>query len=371
MAVDSAAGLVWERAFPTGQSGPVAQVNDKIGHGDPTVHDKRADTPAMAGVTWANAYFAEFRRIRYDYWPYLLNRPRPFHGRFFNLDGWERKTWEAPGSAAKRPIVWFFGGSALWGEGQRDLHTIPSEVARLAAADGMPIQAHNYGQSGWVMHQEVTLLSELLGQANLADPDLISFYDGANDVSVQAQKLPGGASTAGDAVPSHFGIANAIDATTGGAPAATVPSPPNPASSLLAAYGRNSLLLRGLRGLHGVVGSAPASAQSVDDIGRQAVDKAVPVYRSDRADAQFLASQVDAPIRFFWQPEGFDLPGYRDAPRRVGSPTVDLTGVLDEHRDVFLDLVHTNEAGAALMARAMYDRLRPDLVRWYQQHGGR
>jgi len=60
--------------------------------------------------------------------------------------------------------------------------------------------------------------------------------------------------------------------------------------------------------------------------------------------------------------------GYRRAPQRVGAPTIDLAGVLDAHRGDFLDLVHTNEAGAELVARAMYERLRPDLVRWYQQH---
>lgn len=374
LVADAAAGLAGERLVPRRTDGPVRQVDTTLrrpGSVVHPVHDPRADTAAMAGAPWREAYFAEFQSITYTYWPYLLNRPETHHGRYFNMEGWERRSWRAPGAAAGRPVVWFFGGSALWGEGQRDAHTISSEVARLAAADGLPIEARNYGQSGWVQWQEVTLFDELLGDDSVARPDLVVFYDGANDVSVQAQPLPGGSATADAAVPSHFGLANAIALSRPDVKQKeSVVDPENPVEGLWRAYRAHSLAARLVSGASGLFAATPAYAQEVSDIDQDAVDKAVRVYRRGRSVARSIGQQADVPTRYFWQPEGFDLPGYRQAPGRVGAPTVDLTGVLDDEPDVFLDLVHTNEHGAHVVAQAMYQELKKDIVAWYEEHRG-
>ncbi len=58
--------------------------------------------------------------------------------------------------------VWFFGASALFGDGQRDDHTIPSEFARLAEADGIPVEVRNYGRPGIAMWQELELFEQLV-----------------------------------------------------------------------------------------------------------------------------------------------------------------------------------------------------------------
>jgi hypothetical protein len=45
--------------------------------------------------------------------------------------------------------------------------------------------------------------------------------------------------------------------------------------------------------------------------------------------------------------------------RREGYPTVDAAGALSGHHELFGDLVHFNDAGAALVAGLVAERLRP------------
>ena len=87
---------------------------------------------------------------------------------------------QAPG---KKLSVWFFGGSALFGDGQRDDHTIPSEFARLAEADGIPVEVRNYGRPGVAMWQELQLFEQTVAAGQ--KPDLVVFYDGFNDLAWQ------------------------------------------------------------------------------------------------------------------------------------------------------------------------------------------
>ena len=69
----------------------------------------------------------------------------------------------------------------MFGWFQRDEHTIPSEFARLAEADGIPVRVVNYAHAR---------LRELAGVAAAAGsssaggqrPDLAVFYDGANEL---------------------------------------------------------------------------------------------------------------------------------------------------------------------------------------------
>ena len=71
----------------------------------------------------------------------------------------------------------------MYGFGQRDQHTIPSELVRLAAADGVALEAHNFGTPAYVNWQGVELFARLLTEREA--PDLVVFYDGYNDLSMQ------------------------------------------------------------------------------------------------------------------------------------------------------------------------------------------
>jgi hypothetical protein len=89
--------------------------------------------------------------------------------------------------------VWFFGGSTMFGIGQRDDHTIPSVVAKLAEMDGIRIRATNFGVNGDVNWQETIRFAELLPTARPA-PDLVVFYDGWNDQSLGRYRVEIGSS---------------------------------------------------------------------------------------------------------------------------------------------------------------------------------
>lgn len=80
----------------------------------------------------------------------------------------------------KTYTIWMFGGSTMWGTGSPDWGTIPSLLAERYQKAGRPVCVRNYGESAWVSTQEVIqLLLELKQQAK--KPDLVIFYDGAND----------------------------------------------------------------------------------------------------------------------------------------------------------------------------------------------
>jgi lysophospholipase L1-like esterase len=92
-----------------------------------------------------------------------------------------RRSYEPRIAAGVRPVeVYFFGGSTMWGEYARDEHTMPSEVARMAEADGIPVHVVNYGESGWVSWQEALLFIQLAESG--VRPDVAVFLDGFNDV---------------------------------------------------------------------------------------------------------------------------------------------------------------------------------------------
>lgn len=112
----------------------------------------------------------------------FLGWAMPDHrSRWLNVTGGVRRSYEPTVRAGVRPVdVDFFGGSTMFGLFQRDAHTIPSEVARLAEADGIPVRVSNYGRMAYNNWQESTLLSELASDGHV--PDLAVFYDGANEL---------------------------------------------------------------------------------------------------------------------------------------------------------------------------------------------
>ena len=144
--------------------------------------ETRHEADSYAGATWARDYWREFaasNRMRWE--PYTYWRRRPFGGRYVQVDSAGlRVSWKPPVDSLPAFRIWFFGGSALWGTGARDAHTIPSEVARLLTArTGRPVEAVNFGESGYVSGQEVVALQRAL--VARPAPDAVVFYDGLND----------------------------------------------------------------------------------------------------------------------------------------------------------------------------------------------
>ena len=313
-----------------------------------------------------------FTRKRYD--PFLGFSVPTFKGKHVTVEDGIRRSAQ-PGSAATgKPVtVFLFGGSAMFGAFQRDAHTIPSALGRLAARDGIALRVVNYGQPGYANWQEVLLLESLLTRGS--KPDLAVFYDGFNELLLQFAL---GAHSA----PTHLEVAAIQQRLERGE------SDPDP--SLYRAWADASALHRLGRGL-GVLPERgesglpllPAFAgKQSDDIDLKAAN-AASIYSRGVDLAGRVARDYGIRAAFFWQPSvytkdivsgeeglpnaaGYDGEAWRTATRiarsRLRSPVEDLSDVLDGKRGPLMyDVVHTNERGARVVARALYERIRPQL----------
>lgn len=146
--------------------------------------DERQNLNVFSDTPWRMNYWDEYvesKRMHYE--PYVGWRRDDFQGEHINITASARETYASPAAAADAPLVFIYGGSTTWGVGARDAHTISSELVRLSEAKGSPVRVRNFGESGWVSWQEAILLSHHLSMGER--PDVVVFYDGANDVSAK------------------------------------------------------------------------------------------------------------------------------------------------------------------------------------------
>lgn len=144
----------------------------------------RADV--YRGQDWATGYWREEARTvqttRSEWHPYVYFRRSPFRGDYINVDqNGVRATWnKTPAPSPTQLKITVLGGSALWGTGSRDEFTIPSALSKKLAAKNIDAWVTNLGEGGYVSTQEVLTLMLELRKGNV--PDVVIFYDGANDV---------------------------------------------------------------------------------------------------------------------------------------------------------------------------------------------
>jgi hypothetical protein len=262
----------------------------------------------------------------------LLFVPGDLDGTYTHVEHFERRSWS---SGESGPTVWFFGGSTLFGIGQRDEHTIASEVARLAADAGTPVRVATFGFPSYLAWQEVGLLRRVLSQR--PRPGLVVFYHGVNDLAAICKQLALGATP--------DGRGNPLFEEQPEDPEVDCKEDPEATGRLLAA----------------------------------SVSRAV-------TDAR--AAAAPAPVVEFWQPflatrrhVPSDAPllerlGTTEEVRRSQHPPyvaaiaaredeapIDLLDALDAHDGpVYFDWAHTNERGARLIAEAMWRRGLRDAV---------
>lgn len=317
---------------------------------------------------------------RKRYHPFLGWTMARSDGRYVNVRRGIRRSYEPAGAQGRDAVkVFLFGGSTMFGMFQRDAHTIPSEFARLAEADGMPVRVVNFGRLAYANWQEVLLLEKLVSRGR--EPDLAVFYDGANELVAQ------------------FGQGHHSE-------------PKSVLNKEIAARLAIGLTDRQEEGSSFGLFDSWADASAVHELAqrlglaREPTRTGEPVLQSpwvgDQADrpelrgksaASIHARGVDLASRlsdsygfrsaFFWQPLVYskrieagedELVGslgtdpaawrtaYRSARSRLKAPVVDIAGALDSVREpVMYDFVHTNERGARAIAEAIYRRLRPQL----------
>ncbi len=314
---------------------------------------------------------------RYD--PFLGWTLSDYSGDYVNVENGVRRSYKPAGGAD--PVeVYFLGGSAMFGWFQRDGHTIPSEIARLAEADGIPVRVVNYGIPAYTNWQESLRLQELVSGGRR--PDVAVFYDGANElVSQFGQGLHSEPTTTlNRQIASELGLGLQRPTGQGGL------------GELIDAWESTSAVHRvGERlGLFSDPDVARAKALVSPWLGDQSKQAA----QRGRNAAAIQARGVDVVSRlaesygfranFFWQPSvyskevregeqqavgslGTDAAAWRRATAaartELAPGVVDLSTVLDgTSKPLMYDFVHTNELGARIVAQAIYRRLRPQLL---------
>lgn len=316
--------------------------------------DTRASAAALETEEWAGAYFDEFGELESTWQPLLGMVRDDYNGKHINIRDRARATYTSPGTGESAVKVHFYGGSTAWGTGQRDLYTIPSHLSRLAEQSGVPVEVENYGQSGWVIWQELALLQQLLSEGNI--PDVAIFYNGYNEVGQQMQEL-----SSSPSYPRAGQLKERLEP-----PAFT-----SSFTNLARQYGEYSMIVRIVNLIRPQSGTADSAPELTEARARNAVD----VHARAVNVIEHLAESYGFEAVFLWQPSayttssggdvhisGLDHQGYGAAHRRTAEliepPIVDLTDALESAgRGVFFDGVHTNERGAALVARAIYPHL--------------
>ena len=289
---------------------------------------------------WIYDHVRDLLLIPHAWDPFLGVRLTDYDGRDVDVRGGRRVSYEP-----KDPelTVWYFGGSTMFGVGQRDAHTIPSEIARLAEADGISVRSENFGVSAWVNWQETMRLAELLDSEQ--PPDLIVFYDGVNERGAAFDRLQ-----RGDVDPEHNW---------------------RPLTGELETAMRDRTFA--------------ARSGPVEDA--KLVALAAAQYRRGVLWGRELAATAGVPIVYFWQPTldgkvlgpsdagalarvDVESPGLGKRLNTLGEQTLERSGIdavdvsdafdaLDE--PVYWDWAHTNELGARTVAAAMYEHLRPQV----------
>ncbi len=129
-------------------------------------------------IYWIYGQLREGEAARYD--PYALylniNGPRPTANNPLRVDPKTQK------------IIWMFGGSTTRGVTDFDELTIPSHLARIFNQEEprLPAQVANFGVDGFNGLMETKYLQKMLIESPYA-PNVIIFYDGANDCAYFAQ----------------------------------------------------------------------------------------------------------------------------------------------------------------------------------------
>ncbi len=134
---------------------------------------------------WIYGQLRDGERVNYD--PYAL----------FITDGYPRRTLNNPPQPVKGRdrIFWLFGGSTMAGATDHDDRTIPSFLAGVLNQEEPRLPAYliNFGEPSFNSLMETKYLQKALIERRAQPPEVIIFYDGANDATYFAQtRMPNG-----------------------------------------------------------------------------------------------------------------------------------------------------------------------------------
>ena len=136
--------------------------------------------PYYQAQPWTDDFLRDSRLLRWRYRPFAAWRSAPLASATINIDEQGRRT---PGvtCTSEAYTVFMFGGSTMWGDVAPDWGTIPAYFQQsLQAIRDAPVCVVNFGEFGYVSMQNLIRLITQLQAGRI--PDLVIFYDGANEV---------------------------------------------------------------------------------------------------------------------------------------------------------------------------------------------
>lgn len=339
-----------------------------------TEESVHASLAAYANVDWAERYWETFdERQRWKYVPYLGYFQEDVESPYVNISDGERATWsfDEQGAVSSSTTVWMFGGSTTFGTGQRDRHTIASELAKLSADAGIRLDVRNFGVSSYRLWQENLHLSYRLLREDA--PDLVIFYDGVNE--------PQGHGEVDSPSPTR-----ALDYLF----RERLEQPQTAQGAAVEVWRQRSLGLQFARFVRQKL-RPPALSQSIQAPksvpADRALDNIIGIYSEGVAVSHDIAARHGFEVVHFWQPniytkvpnpaelDAWEVGGYRTwdrdwyasvysgARERIPESVIDISDALDAtNQAVMIDHVHTNELGARLVAERIFAELGPLLV---------
>ncbi|MGI8936842.1 MAG: hypothetical protein ACR2JF_01260 [Iamia sp.] len=339
--------VVWRIPAVQREAGPPARDVVDL-RGDPSTDEVEWNGLPITGYAhegepWAEQYFRDLiaAPVVHDY--ALGLRLRDYQSDLLSVLDGRRVTYQPDDPEL---TAWYFGGSTMYGIGQRDDHTLPSVVASEAEADGIRIRSLNFGASGDVNWVGTLRFAEAL-TSGLPPPDLVVFYDGPNDVGLANQRVD-----SGNIDPTSIERFPLSDAE---------------------------------REIHESSFTADPIPYGPERDALE-VELAATQYRRGVETARALAAEAGVPIVHIWQPQPFSkVPGpaddelwerldldtsllpelrtkYAAIRAESGVGPIDLSDALDEATmPVYFDSSHTNELGAAVIGRQLYEALAPQL----------
>ena len=329
--------------------------------------DWRSELSVYEDSNWAQDYFKELHgqplQSTFIYKPFVEWGRKDFSGRYINIDGGHRKTYQP--HANSRPLlkVYAFGASTMWGWGARDNYTIASLLAKRAEQDNIHLQVTNCAEPGYVNWQNVIYLAELCAEGKI--PDLVLFYEGAGDVITKLHnptmnRVHMFYSDRKKRIENRYRISEWLKE-----------------NSLAHIVGRR--LSQNLNESENGETKNTTEPEKVREFAREIVD----TYRQNSGFVQKLADSYGFEVLFFWQPtlstkanrsneeRDFRIPFgdlmadvYSAASEEIRTQgfAIDLSKAFDEQRQtLYIDWAHVSEQGNEIIANKLYHHIEPAL----------
>jgi lysophospholipase L1-like esterase len=327
--------------------------------------DTRKNVSAYNGQAWVAEYFTEFAESNVrTYQPFIGWLRKNYAGRYINIHNGQRQTYHPVLMPAQPLRIYAFGGSTMWGTGARDEYSIPSYLAKLAEHEGIALEVKNFGESAFVNWQGVIRLADLCANGDI--PDLVVFYEGANDVVAKLQtpslkRVHQNFSQWQQWIEHHNSIHNWLQ--------------------------NYSLLYRTAHGL----GRRRHIQQQKNNIpapevAERLAHEVVTTYSENAAFVRRLAETYGFQVWFFWQPvvytkkhpteeeRTYQKTGFGELITTVYHAAtaqvprydfaVDLSTSFDnQDRTIYIDWAHVTEEGNAIVAGNIYRTIQPTLHR--------